>query len=189
MRFLNVRPSRSGSPNCGTTKRYGTPVQKGGKYFFTKNDGLQNDDVLYVADSYKSEGRVLVDPNTWVERRHGRNGFIRSQRRWPATGIRAFPKLAATGSRFTSLTLSRVTRLASRSNGHARRIWWAKDGSGFLLQTLPRAASGRGRTKRSCSTNWLCFTNLARKQSEDKVAYCRPDHPDWIFKPVDDRRR
>src|SRR2546423_64053 len=46
-------------------ERYSPPVQKGGKYFYMKNDGLQNQPVLYVADSYKAEGRVLIDPNTW----------------------------------------------------------------------------------------------------------------------------
>ena len=46
-------------------ERYGCPLQKGGKYFYAKNDGLQQQWVLYVADSYKSEGRGLIDPNTW----------------------------------------------------------------------------------------------------------------------------
>src|SRR5262249_33462703 len=46
-------------------ERYSPPIQKGGKYFFVKNDGLQNQSVLYVADSFKSDGRLLVDPNTW----------------------------------------------------------------------------------------------------------------------------
>jgi protease II len=41
---------------------YSLPTQIGGKYFFFKNDGQLNQDILYVADSYKSEGRVLVDP-------------------------------------------------------------------------------------------------------------------------------
>src|SRR3954452_8691708 len=46
-------------------ERYSPPVEKGGKYFYSKNDGLQNQAVLYVADSYKAEGRVLIDPNKW----------------------------------------------------------------------------------------------------------------------------
>src|SRR5262245_13915651 len=46
-------------------ERYSTPLEKGGKYFYSKNDGLQNQSVLYVADSYKADGRVLIDPNKW----------------------------------------------------------------------------------------------------------------------------
>src|SRR5256885_5877495 len=46
-------------------ERYSPPVQKGGQYFYAKNDGLQNQPVFYVAGSYKAEGRVLIDPNKW----------------------------------------------------------------------------------------------------------------------------
>ena len=46
-------------------ERYSAPWQEGGRYFYSKNDGLQNQSVLYVADSYKGEGRVLIDPNKW----------------------------------------------------------------------------------------------------------------------------
>ena len=48
-------------------ERYSPPMEEGGKYFYTKNDGLQNQSVLYVADTYKGEGRVLIDPNKWSQ--------------------------------------------------------------------------------------------------------------------------
>jgi prolyl oligopeptidase len=44
--------------------RYRTPVKKGDKYYFRKNDGLQNQDVLYVMTGEDGEPEVLLDPNT-----------------------------------------------------------------------------------------------------------------------------
>jgi len=44
-------------------ERFGVPVREGGKYFFMRNDGTQDQSVLYVADALNAAPRVLVDPN------------------------------------------------------------------------------------------------------------------------------
>jgi len=45
-------------------ERYSAPQQYGGRYFYTHNDGLQNQAVLYVADAPAAKPRLLLDPNT-----------------------------------------------------------------------------------------------------------------------------
>ncbi|CAN5861051.1 prolyl oligopeptidase family serine peptidase [soil metagenome] len=44
-------------------EKYSAPFKEGGKYFYYKNEGLQNQSVLYVTDSPEKAGRVLLDPN------------------------------------------------------------------------------------------------------------------------------
>src|SRR5207249_10613103 len=45
-------------------ERYGVPYKEGGRYFFTRNDGLQNQSVLYTMKSLQAEPQMLLDPNT-----------------------------------------------------------------------------------------------------------------------------
>src|SRR5690606_28232187 len=48
-----------------TFEKYGTPFKAGGRIYFFKNDGLQNQYVLYVQENARSAPQVLLDPNTW----------------------------------------------------------------------------------------------------------------------------
>lgn len=43
--------------------KYGVPFKRGGKYFFFKNDGIQNQSVLYMQNNLDDEPVVLLDPN------------------------------------------------------------------------------------------------------------------------------
>jgi prolyl oligopeptidase len=47
--------------------KYSSPSRKGENYFFSKNDGLQNQSVLYIQKGLTGTPDVLIDPNTWSE--------------------------------------------------------------------------------------------------------------------------
>ena len=46
-------------------EKYGSPFKRGGSYYYFKNDGLQNQYVLYRLESLDAQPQVLIDPNTW----------------------------------------------------------------------------------------------------------------------------
>lgn len=48
-------------------ERYRVPVSEGGRYFYRRNDGSQDQDVLYVTEDLSVEARVLIDPNTFSD--------------------------------------------------------------------------------------------------------------------------
>ena len=66
--WLEALPQRSAIRDRLTRnwnyERVGLPRQKGGRYFFIRNDGMQNQSVLYVAAGLRETPRVLFDPNT-----------------------------------------------------------------------------------------------------------------------------
>src|SRR5436190_587806 len=46
-------------------EKFTAPGKVAGRYFFSKNNGLQNQFVVFMQDSLKAEPKVLFDPNSW----------------------------------------------------------------------------------------------------------------------------
>ena len=44
-------------------ERYSAPFREGDRYFYSKNDGLQNQSILYTLKSLQDKAKVLLDPN------------------------------------------------------------------------------------------------------------------------------
>ncbi|MGZ5426440.1 MAG: S9 family peptidase, partial [Thermoanaerobaculia bacterium] len=65
--FLDAIPERAAIRSRLTKlwnhERFSTPVREGGRLFYSRNDGLQNQAVLYVLDREGAAPRVLLDPN------------------------------------------------------------------------------------------------------------------------------
>jgi len=47
--------------------RYSSPFKEGDSYYYYKNDGLQNQSVLYSSEDIKKEGKVFLDPNKFSD--------------------------------------------------------------------------------------------------------------------------
>src|SRR5688572_5671160 len=46
-------------------ERFTIPVKRGPRYVFSRNSGLQNQNVVYTVDKLDGQPKVLFDPNSW----------------------------------------------------------------------------------------------------------------------------
>ena len=69
-RYLNAIPFRAGVrrrvEQLFNYPRYGAPFRSGNHFFFSKNDGLQNQSVYYMQKGLDGPPEVLIDPNTFA---------------------------------------------------------------------------------------------------------------------------
>ena len=161
-------------------ERYDVPEQQGGRYFYQHNNGLQNQNVLLVADSLNAEPRVLLDPNTLSS-----DGTIAlSDHSITDDGKLLAYGTAASGSDWvvwhvrdvdTGKDLSDVVQWVKFSD-----VAWTKDDKGFYYSRFDEPKQGTA----LLDTNYfqkLYYHRLGTGQSEDKLIYERPDNKELGF--------
>ena len=182
--FLEKIPARKQIEERLTTlwnyERYGTPYLQGGRYFYSKNDGLQNQSVLYVSETLDGAPRVLLDPNTLsTDGTVALAGTAISD-----DGKRLAYGLSAAGSDWTEWHVRDVdtgTDLDDlvqwvKFSGAS----WAKDGSGFYYSRYD-APKGGEELQQANYFQKLFFHNLGTGQADDTLIYERSDEKEWGF--------
>ncbi len=161
-------------------ERFGRPHKKGNRYFYSHNDGLQNQSVLLVADSLGGEPRVLLDPNELSD-----DGTV-SLAGWAVSedGNYLAYGLAADGSDWREW---KVLDVASGRELLDKIEWvkfsgvsWTKDGKGFYYSRYDKPKEG----KQFTGTNYyqkLYYHELNTPQIDDRLVYERKDEKEWGF--------
>lgn len=161
-------------------ERFSAPRERGGRYFYTRNSGLQNQSVLYVAESLDAQGRVLLDPNTLSP--DGTTSLTDTE---PSEdGKLLVYGLSKAGSDWVQF---RVRDVATGKDLEDVIDWvkfsgasWAKDGSGFYYSRYNEPKPGDA-LKGKNEFQKLYFHKLGTPQSTDVLIYERKDHADWGF--------
>ena len=162
-------------------ERYTVPFEEGGRYFYKRNDGLQDQSVLYVADALDGEPRVLLDPNTMSE-----DGTVALVGQWvsPDGKLMAY----ATSDAGSDWRTFRVRDIETGNDLAADVLTsikfsgasWTADSAGFYYSRLPAPEEGKALT--GANPQQRVFHHaLGTPQSEDTLVYERPDKPDWSF--------
>ena len=111
-------PSRTRITEPSTNyEKIGAPSKVAGrKYIFSKNNGLQNQSVLFLQDTAGvAEPRELLDPNQWAKDGTGGAGRVRPQRRRASSPPTGWPRPAATGTSGTCSTWPPAKPLSRRA--------------------------------------------------------------------------
>ena len=161
-------------------ERYSTPNKEGGRYFWRKNDGLQNQSVLYVTESLEAEPRLLLDPNLLSEDGTVSMGGYEISR----DGRHMAYALSTGGSDWKEW---RVRDVETGEDLEDHLQWvkfsgvsWLPDGSGFYYSRYDEPKNGEELTGQNYFQK-LYLHRLGDPQEKDELIYERPDQKEWGF--------
>ncbi len=178
--YLDAIPGRQALENHLTklwnVERLGVPSFEGGYYFFSKNDGLQNQSVLYLTKSLDTKPTVLLDPNTFS---NDGTVALSSYEVSPDGNYLAY-STSASGSDWVEW---QVREISSGKDLSDHLKWskfsgasWAKNSKGFYYGRFPKPKDGEEMMAKNIHKK-IYFHEIGKPQSEDLLVYERPNHP------------
>lgn len=156
-------------------ERFGLPRKSGSRYFYTRNDGLQNQSVLYVRESLEGEGRPLIDPNEWA------SDGTAALAGWSASGDgnKLVYSIQDGGSDWRTLKVVDVNSGEILSD----EIEWVKfspitwvGNDAFLYSRFPEPKEGEAFQSLNLNQT-VYYHKLGTPQSADIAIYSTPDNP------------
>jgi len=167
--------------------KFGTPFRQAGKFFFYKNNGLQNQSVLYMTNNLSDESKVLLDPNN-----------LSNDGTAALTGIEIsndgkylIYQVAKSGSDWNEIFVKNIETGEILSD---HLLWvkfsgisWYKDG--FFYSAYDKPAAG-GELSKANEFQKVFFHKLGTEQSTDQLIISDSKNPQQMFGAglTDDKR-
>ncbi|MEO1528541.1 MAG: prolyl oligopeptidase family serine peptidase [Planctomycetota bacterium] len=182
-------PMRERLEKLWNYERYGLPRRRGDRYFYSHNNGLQDQSILYTAAGLDAEREILIDPNTLSE-----DGTVAlAGTATTEDGSLIAYALADGGSDWRTW---RVRNVATGKDTEDIVRWvkfssvaWMPDNEGFFYSRYSEPTEGSELTGTN-ENQRMYFHALGTVQSADELIIETPDHPKWGFSPsvTDDGR-
>ena len=155
-------------------EKYGTPFKKGGKYYYYKNTGLQNQAILYVQETLNSSPVVVLDPNTLSKEGTVALGAIAFNKE----GDKIAYQLSKAGSDWQTIYIKDLETGQTLSD----EIHWVKFSGiewfndGFFYSRYPEPKKGE-ELKGTLLNHKVYYHKLGTPQKEDELIYEEKDNP------------
>ncbi len=183
-KYLAAMPQRAGVKKLYTElynyEKVGIPFKEGKRYFWTRNDGLQQQSVLYTAESLTATPAVALDPNGF-----SKDGTVALTGLAPSRdGHYLAYGIAGAGSDWqewhvrdltTGKDTSDVIKFVKFSSAS-----WTVDGKGFFYSRYDEPKAGAALTGANYFQK-LYYHRLGEDQAKDTLVMENKEAKQWIF--------
>ncbi|MFQ5605956.1 MAG: prolyl oligopeptidase family protein [bacterium] len=161
--------------------KYSAPRKVGDRYFYSKNDGLQNQSVVYMQKKLGGESQIVIDPN-----KLSADGTVAlTNQVYSKDGKLLAYGLSSSGSDWQEIKI----RDLETGKDYAEILKWCKfssvawkhDNSGFFYNRFPEEGTVAKQDRNNY--NRVYWHKLGTSQAEDKLVYERPDEKELGFSP------
>jgi prolyl oligopeptidase len=154
------------------------PYKEGGRYYYSRNNGLQNQYVVFSKETLDGEERMVLDPNTFSA-----DGTVALTNFSPSDdGKYIGYGVSRGGSDWNEFYIMNAADLSLMED----HLMWIKFsgmswyGDGFFYSRFPEPQEGDELSGMNLN-NKVYYHKIGDAQENDRLIYEDPAHPEWSF--------